>query len=147
MGNNSNNSKTDLTKRRGRIFLVDRHVLMRNAAAVWINHCSDLEVCGKTGSIAGAMRDVKRLRPDVVVSEIMQPHNLGFIRELHRRDPHLPVLVFSIRDKAEYGARARMAGACTYLMKDAGGNKLVRSIRAVLRRTRKRPAEIPEKTL
>ena len=62
MGNNSNNSKTDLTKRRGRIFLVDRHVLMRNAAAVWINHCSDLEVCGKTGSIAGAMRDVKRLR-------------------------------------------------------------------------------------
>jgi two-component system, NarL family, invasion response regulator UvrY len=84
--------------------------------------------------MAEAFRSVNRLRPDVVVSEIMRPQDLGFIRELRRRHPHLPILVFSMQDEAVFGARAKKAGACGYLMKHAGGDELVRSIRAVLRR-------------
>lgn len=145
--NMSRKSQTGLTKPAGRIFLVDRHALMRQAAAEWINRCSDLEVCGMAGVIAQALRDIKRMRPDAVVSEIMQPHDLGFIRELHRRHPRLPVLVFSIHDPAEYGARARAAGAGRFLMKAAGGDKLVRSIRAILRGRFRHPAETSKRNL
>jgi DNA-binding NarL/FixJ family response regulator len=126
-------SKRDLKGRCRRIVLVDRHTLMRRAAASWINRCPGLEVCGRAGGMAKAFRSINQLRPDVVVSEIMRPQDLGFIQELHRRHPSLPILVFSIRDEAEYAARAREAGACGYVMKDAGGDELVRSIRAVLR--------------
>ena len=120
---------------RGRktVFLVDRHALMRRVAADGVNLCSALAVCGMSGGVADAFRSIKRLRPDVIVSEIMRPHDLGFIRELHRRHPRLPILVFTIHDAAVYAARARAAGASGYLMKDAGGGQLVRSIRAMLR--------------
>ena len=119
---------------------MDRHVLMRDAAARWINHCPGLEVCGIVSGTVQAFHAVKRLQPDIVVSEIMQPQSLGFIRELHRRQPGLPILVFSIQDESLYGAQARKAGAADYLMKDAGGINLVEHIRSVLRRRRNRPA-------
>lgn len=126
--------KTDSARPRKRVLLVDRHVLMRRAAAGWINHCSDLEVCGMVGIRAQALRAVVRLHPNLVVSEIMRPQDLGFIRELHRRHPRLAILVFSIQDEVVYGARARAAGARAYLTKAAGGTELVRSVRALLRR-------------
>jgi DNA-binding NarL/FixJ family response regulator len=135
----SHKLKTEQARRRRRILLVDRHPLMRGAAAGWINRCPGLEVCGMVSGTAQGFRAVSRLRPDVVVSEILRPRDLGFIRELHRRHPRLPILVFSIQDEALYGAQAREAGACRYLMKDAGGDELVRSIRAMVRGRRNHP--------
>ena len=141
----SQEGKTEVARRRGRVLLVDRHALMRHAAAGWINHSPGLEVCGMASGAAEAFRAVQRLRPDVVVSEILRPHDLGFIREIHRRQPGVRVLVFSMRDKAEYGALAREAGASGYLMKQAGGDNLVRSIRSALRGRRNGPAGRPKR--
>lgn len=125
---------------RRRVFVVDPHALMRTVAAEWINRSSGLEVCGVVGGMDGAFHAIARLRPDLIVSEIMRPQDLGFIRELHRRHPHLPILVFTIQDAAVYAARTREAGASGYVMKDAGGDQLVWSIRAALRARKGRSA-------
>jgi two-component system invasion response regulator UvrY len=130
-------SKVGSAKGRRTVFLVDRHTLMRSAAADWINRCAALTVCGMAAGMAAAFRSIKRSRPDMIVSEIMRPHDLGFIRELHRRHPRLPILVFTLQDAAVFAARARDAGASGFLMKDAGGDQLVRSIRTVLRGKRR----------
>ncbi len=124
---------------------MDEHALMRRAAAAWINRCAGLTVCGMASGTAQALRAVKRFRPDVVVSEIMRPHDLGFIRELHRRQPGLRILVFSLRDQAQYAAQARAAGAAGYVMKAAGGENLVRNICSVLRRRPNSPAGAPKR--
>jgi two-component system invasion response regulator UvrY len=129
----SRRPKSDRVCRRKQVFLVDWHALMRSAVAEWINRSPNLEVCGAAGDMSQAFRAVERLRPDVVVSEIMRPHDLGFIRQLHRRHPRLPILVFTIQDAAEFAARTREAGASGYLMKRASGDQLIQGIRAVLR--------------
>jgi len=116
------------------VFLVDGHALMRRVVAEWISLCSGLRVCGVTGSAADALRTIRQLCPDLVVSEIMRPRDLNFIRKLHQLQPELPILVFSTQDAAMYAARAREAGACGYVMKEAGGDKLIQSIRAALSR-------------
>jgi DNA-binding NarL/FixJ family response regulator len=118
--------------RRKRVLLVDWHALMRRAAAGWINRSSRLTVCGIAGGRAEALKAVERLHPDIVVSEILQPPDLGFIRELHQRHPRLPILVFTIQEEALYRERAAQAGASGYLMKEAGGEKLVQHVSAVL---------------
>lgn len=120
-------------KRRGQVMIVDPHTLTRNSVAAWISRSSDLEVCSAAGRTSEALRAMKRKRPDVVISEIMCPDDLGFIRELHHRYPRVPIVVFSTQDAAVFAARARAAGAAGYLMKEAGGDRLVQSIRAVLR--------------
>jgi DNA-binding NarL/FixJ family response regulator len=107
---------------------------MGSAAADWINRCPSLVVCGIADSVSAAFQAVQQLRPDVVVSEIMRQRDVHFIRNLHRLHPRLPILVFSIHEEAEFGALARQAGASGYLMKEAGGDELVRCIRAVLRK-------------
>lgn len=131
-------SAEDKPGRRWRVFLADPHVLMRSAAAQWINASGALRVCGLAGGMAKALREIDRLRPDIVVTEIMRPQDLGFIQELHRRQAHLPILIFTIQEKALFKGRAEKAGAAGYVMKGAGGNRLVQSIRAVLRRHQKR---------
>jgi two-component system, NarL family, invasion response regulator UvrY len=115
-----------------RVFIVDPHSFMRQAAAAWIERCADLEVCGMTGAPTEALRSVGRLRPDVVVSEIMRPPDLKFVRLLRRRHPRLPILVFSFWNQAAFGPRASAAGASGFLAKEAGGERLVRAIRALV---------------
>lgn len=119
-------------ERHRRVYLVDRHALMRRAAAEWINHCEALAVCGMAGGTAKAFKEINRLHPDVVVTEIMRPTDLDFIEHLHRAHPHLPILVFTIQEEALHRQRAEAAGASGYLMKETGGDQLVRAIQTVL---------------
>lgn len=137
---------------RRRVLLVDRHALMRRAAEGWINGCASLEVCGMAGSMAEAFRAVRSMHPDVVVTEIMRPHDVGFIQQLHREHPHLLILVFTIQEEALFRRRAEEAGADGYLMKGAGGEALLREVRATLdaqgranprRQVRRRAAAAP----
>lgn len=84
------------------------------------------------GSMAEAIRAIRRLQPDIIVTEIMRPHDLGFISELHQKNPRVPILVFTTQEQALFGRRAVEAGACAYLMKKAGGEALLREVRALL---------------
>ena len=139
MKNNKERGRKPASRRK-QVLLVDRHPLMRDIVARWVNRCDGLEVCGATGDVTRALQAVRQLRPDVVVSEIMRPYDFGFIRELHRRHPRVPILVFTIQDETVYAVHALEAGARGYLMKEAGGEKLIRCIRRLLRRHRPQPA-------
>jgi len=117
----------------GRIFIVNGVSIWREALLNAINRAPDLEVCGLAFDELSAYEQVSRLRPHLILTEILRPQDLGFIRELHRRHPRLPILAFSFRDEEAYAPRALEAGACGYLMKDAGGDTLLAGIRKALK--------------
>jgi len=128
----STKQKSDLSGNRDRIFLVDGHPLMRIAVTDWIKRTDDLELCGEADSAEYALKAVAQVKPSLVLTEIMEPHDLSFIQSLHRRHHQLPILVFSFRDEAWYAPRALAAGACGYLMKDVGGARLLAGIHDAL---------------
>jgi DNA-binding NarL/FixJ family response regulator len=161
-------TKTPPTPKRKRILVVDDHPLMREGLVQWIQAAPGLEVCGQAESTAQALSLVAKLKPDLVLTDISLAggNGLELIKDLRSLDPKLPVLVLSMHDEALYAGRALRAGARGYLMKHAGGDRVVQGIRKVFdghiavspematllleemsgRRTRSGRAELPQLT-
>jgi DNA-binding NarL/FixJ family response regulator len=118
-----------------RILIVDDHPLMREGVANWINREPDLEVCGEADTASEALLAIQNLRPDLVLTDIALPgrNGLELIKDVQALNPMLPVVVLSLHDENLYAGRALRAGARGYVMKRAGGERVVSAIREVLR--------------
>ena len=126
--------KTPPTAQRKRILLVDDHPLMREGVAQWIQRAPELEVCGQAESAAEALSLVTKLKPDLVLTDISLTgrNGLELIKDLRALEPELPALVLSMHEESLYAGRALRAGARGYVMKRAGGDRVVEAIRQVL---------------
>ena len=117
---------------RKRIFLVDQFPITRMAVSEWLKQTPDLTVCGEADDPASAFTAIGHLKPDMVITEIINQQDLGFIKLLHQRYRQLPILVFSFRDEEWYAPRALEAGADGYLMKGVSRDSLIEGVRSAL---------------
>jgi DNA-binding NarL/FixJ family response regulator len=125
-------NKGNETGKPKRVFLVDQFAIVRLAVVEWFNRTPDLVVCGATDTAASALKAIRWLKPDIVVTEILIQQDFKFIETLHARHPRLPILVFSFRDEAWYAPRALEAGADGYLLKGISVDGFVAAIRRTL---------------
>lgn len=117
-----------------RIFLVDDHPMMRMGMAQLIAGEIGLSVCGQAGSAHEALAQIPKCKPDLLISDLTLPGKGGLelIKDLRVFHPELPILVISMHDEMLHAERALRAGARGYLMKEAGGEKMILAIRQVL---------------
>jgi DNA-binding NarL/FixJ family response regulator len=122
------------TSCRKRILIVDDHPMTRYGIAQLIGPQTDLEVCGEEDSAANALAAIKTSKPDLVLVDLKMPGKSGLqlINELKHQHPDVAVLVLSMHDESVYAERVLRAGGNGYLMKSAGGEKLLEAIRSVL---------------
>jgi two-component system response regulator RegX3 len=88
------------------------------------------------GTVAQALDDVARLRPDLVLLDVMLPDGSGFdvCREI-RRDSQVPIIMLTARgDEADRVVGLEL-GADDYVVKPFSAREVVARVRAVLRRT------------
>ena len=77
----------------------------------------------------------RRLRPDVIVTDLTMPRMSG-LEALHRLKPDgltAKVIVLTIHANAELAVEALHAGAAGFILKDVASTELVDAIRSVLR--------------
>ena len=119
---------------RKRVLVVDDHPMTRAGDVQLINKQPDLEVCSEAGNPAEALGSISRVRPDLVVTDLTMPGRSGveFIKDILALEGNLPVLVVSMHDETIYAERVIRAGARGYIMKEAGGDKILSAIRLVL---------------
>ncbi len=117
---------------RRRVLIVNGRVPVREEVTLWINRCPDLQVCGQAQGKKATLDQIKRLRPSVVLSEILRPQDVGLIRELHRCHPKLSILAFSFIDEEWYAQQVLEAGACGYIRNGVHGTTFVAGIRKAL---------------
>ena len=117
------------------ILLVDDHPFMRAGLGQLIERQSDLMVCGEAGDPAAAFQELRKKKPDLVLTDLTMPGRSGleFIKDLLAADASVAVLVISMHDELVYAERVIRAGARGYIMKEAGGENLLAAIRQVLR--------------
>jgi DNA-binding NarL/FixJ family response regulator len=113
-----------------RVLLADDQPLVRTGFRMILDAEPDIEVVGEAGDGADAVRQVRRLQPDVAVMDIRMPVQDG-IAATAEIASSTRVLVLTTFHLDEYVVAALRAGASGFLLKDVEASKLVEAIHVV----------------
>jgi DNA-binding NarL/FixJ family response regulator len=116
-----------------RVLIVDDHPLVRVGLTGLINHQKDMQVCGEAEREEEATAAVEKLKPDIVVLDLMLQHTDGIetIRRWNSLFPELAVLVLSAQDENLYAERVVRAGARGFIDKNQAAEEILTAIRLV----------------
>jgi DNA-binding NarL/FixJ family response regulator len=130
----STKAQTAPYAKKGKVFLVDDHPIVRQGLALLINGEADLAVCGEADGGFAALQMVGELHPDILVLDISLngPDGIELLKTIRIRDSELPVLILSMHDESTYAERALRAGANGYIMKQEATDKVLTAIRRIL---------------
>lgn len=118
-----------------RVMIAEDQAMVRGALAALLNLEHDIDVVGTASDGDSAWREVQRLLPDVLVTDIEMP-GLSGLELAQRVQRHaLPVKVVIVTTFARPGflRRALDAGVNGYLLKDAPAEQLAEGLRQVHR--------------
>ena len=115
-----------------RVLIVDDHGVVREGLRAFLDLQDGLEVVGEAADGRQALTQAERLRPDVILMDLVMPHldGVGAMRELRRRMPGIRVVALTSFLDEERLLPAIQAGAAGYLLKDAEPAEVVRAVRA-----------------
>jgi NarL family two-component system response regulator LiaR len=116
-----------------RVLIVDDHAVVRGGLRTFLELQDEIEVVGEAEDGDGAVAAAERLRPDVVLLDLVMPRGGGLIaiRQIRERSAATRVIVLtSFLDDDKLFPAVR-AGAAGYLLKDVQPDELVTAIRRV----------------
>jgi NarL family two-component system response regulator LiaR len=118
-----------------RVLIADDHAIVRKGIRALLATEVGIEVVGEARDGGAALAEVERLRPDVVLMDLVMPgiDGLEAIREITVRWPETRILVLTSFAGVDKVFPAIEAGALGYLLKDSGPEELVRAIEQVYR--------------
>jgi len=116
------------------VVLIDDQELIRNAVTQALEG-TGLEVVGEAATAAMGLRAVLALRPDVVLMDFVLAGASAFqaIEQISLLAPASRILVLTASRKRDCLLEAIAAGACGYILKDAGAEAIVNAVRACAR--------------
>ena len=113
------------------IVLADDHHVVRRGIKALLESDTDIKVIGEAGSGVEAVQLTSRLRPGVLVLDLMlaDMSGLGIIRQVKKHSPETSVIILSMYGNDCYVVEALQAGAKGYVLKDSPPEELVRAVR------------------
>lgn len=119
---------------RTRLLIVDDHSLYRRGLRSMFELEPDIEVAGEAIDGLDAIEKVEVLHPDVVLMDINMPGMDGMqaTRKLADSYPGILIITLTMFKGEEHLREARRAGSSAYVLKDAGSEILLRTIREVM---------------
>jgi len=116
-----------------RILLVDDHEVVRIGLKSLLDHHPQFEVVGEAGTAREAIEKVNILRPEVVVMDIRLPGPSGIeaCEEITKSFPDTRVIMLTSYAEDEMLFSAIRAGASGYVLKQIGGEELIRALETI----------------
>ncbi|MFC3058146.1 response regulator [Paenirhodobacter populi] len=115
------------------VLAIDDSPTMRNMFSLALAHEDIVLHLAEDG--AAGLDLLRRITPDVVISDINMPDldGFGFIEAVRRQERFrtLPILVLTTEPGPELRARARAAGATGWIVKPFDAQKMIRTLRLV----------------
>ncbi len=115
-----------------RVLLVDDHAVVRSGLSAFLLAYDDLELVGEAGSGEEAVRMCERVRPNVVLMDLVMPGMDGAAatRAIRERCPQAQVIALTSFKEQDLVQSALQAGAISYLLKNVSADELAKAIRA-----------------
>ncbi len=113
--------------------VVDDHQVVRDGVRALLNAEGDISVVAEAGSLEEAIRQAERVKPDLVVMDIMLAEGSGIeaTRQIRAQRPETQVIMLTSFADEEALYASILAGAAGYVLKQISGGDLVRAIRTV----------------
>lgn len=118
-----------------RVLIVDDHTVVRQGLRFLLQQEKDIEVVGEAADGDQAIKAVSELVPSVVLLDLLMPRTDGLttLRVIKQVSPATQVVILTSQHADEQLFDAIKAGAISYVLKTAGVDAVVESVRAAAR--------------
>jgi two-component system invasion response regulator UvrY len=116
-----------------RILVVDDHGIVREGLTALLERDHSMRVIGFATTGEEAVIAARRLRPDVIIMDLVLPdlNGIDATQRILRDAPDARILALSACHTADHVYRALRAGAIGYVLKSALSAELLRAVKAV----------------
>ena len=115
-----------------RVAVVDNHPLFRDAVVAVVDASPEFEVIAQGACGSDAVRIARHECPDILLMDVNMPQSgIEAAREITAIRPSVKTVMLTSCDGPEYGAAARVAGACKSIVKGLSAAELMATLRAV----------------
>jgi NarL family two-component system response regulator LiaR len=113
------------------VLVVDDHAVVREGLRAFLDLQDGIEVAGEAADGEEALAEADRLRPDVVLMDLVMPRldGVSALRALRERLPAARVIVLTSFLDDDKLLPALRAGAAGYLLKNAQPQEVARAVR------------------
>ena len=119
--------------RRHTVLIADDHAIVKEGLVRLLTE-HDFDVVGAVGDGHELMEAAKRLRPDVIVTDVSMPGLSGLDVLTRLKSEHIAskVIVLTMHHDGELATRAMRAGASGFLLKQSAGEELLTAMHQAL---------------
>jgi len=116
-----------------RLMLVDDHEVVRLGLRALFKQRGKVEVVAEAGTVADAIEQAAKHRPDLVLMDLRLPDGTGVdaCRDILSANPETRVLFLTSHSDEEAVTSTILAGAAGYLLKEIGSKALLHAIETV----------------
>ena len=113
------------------LVVADDHRVVRQGLCALLKTEPDFRVVGEAADGIEALRLVERLRPNVLVLDLVMPGlgGLDTAKQTAKASPGTRIVVLSMHSNEAYVVEALRAGAAAYVLKESGADELIRAVR------------------
>jgi len=133
MANQTDDQHSSPSRDKIRVLVADDHAIVRHGIYALLETEPDIQVVGEAQDGRQAIAEAQRLRPDVVLMDLVMPvvDGVEAIRSIRACQPQVRVLVLTSFGGENQVFPAIKAGALGYILKDSTPSELVQAIRQV----------------
>ena len=119
--------------RRTTVLVADDHAIVREGLVSLLKE-HDFDVVGAVGDGVRLTEEARRLRPDVIVTDLTMPGLTGIeaLARLKDRGFESRVIILTMHKDGGLAAQALKAGAAGFLLKESAGEELISAIHEAL---------------
>jgi two-component system chemotaxis response regulator CheY len=116
-----------------RVLVVDDAIFMRTMISDILKK-GDFEVCGEGSTGAEAVEQYQKLKPDLVIMDIIMPDMGGIeaVKAIMQKDPNAKILMCSAMGQQALVVEAIQAGARDFVVKPFQPSRVLEAARRVL---------------